>query len=103
MLMLSELHSASTRGVAVAVNTFCMSLFSVIINGTALSLVKVASVAGTFALYGVVFLLCLAMLWWYLPDLTGTNLGHDPPTSRATTTTTPAATTTAVPAIVAKG
>ncbi|CAK4128727.1 unnamed protein product [Aphanomyces euteiches] len=69
VLIVSELfEDGAVRATYMSYCTFAMSAFSLVINGTMLSLFAWLSVGGTFCLYGVSYAACFVIFWYGLPE-----------------------------------
>lgn len=69
LVIVNELFSQSdVRGSLVSVCTFFTSFFSLLINGTMLTLFDTVGAGSTFAAYGGAFFACWLFFWRYLPE-----------------------------------
>ncbi|ETV68833.1 hypothetical protein, variant 1 [Aphanomyces astaci] len=69
VLIVSELfQDPAVRATSMGYCTFAMSAFSLLINGTLLSLFSALGVGGTFAAYGVSYAACWVVFYLYLPE-----------------------------------
>mmetsp|Transcript_8431 Transcript_8431/g.11012 ORF Transcript_8431/g.11012 Transcript_8431/m.11012 type:complete len:481 (-) Transcript_8431:551-1993(-) len=72
VVILSELLiNPETRAKGMAVGTVSMSIFSIICNGSALSIIDAIGPGKSFFMYFIAYVLCLLFLAMYLPETRG--------------------------------
>ncbi|RHY31067.1 hypothetical protein DYB32_003784 [Aphanomyces invadans] len=77
VLIVSELfEDPVVRATSMGYCTFAMSGFSLVINGTLLSLFAALGVGGTFAAYGLSYAACWAVFYKYLPETSTRQIQH---------------------------